>query len=103
MIDPLVDTGSHCPLVNKIRIRGVGCDMCVVNMIQDSDMWSMRRKDQNDCDHLAEFQNVVPSKGCGYNKPRYFGSYNQGCIDKKYSCTSSADATTQLWFVHITV
>ena len=102
-VDPLVAKGDQCPRVNKIRIGGAGCDMCVVHMVQGGEMWYLKGNMQYKCKDHEGFANIVPDIRCeGRSKAtRYFGNYNLPCIDSQFSCTSSADATTQFWFVHI--
>ena len=82
---------SGCIQVTKIRIRGQGCDYCPVFLNQKGCVWHVIHTNQNGCDHVPGYVNVVPVTSC---KVIYFGNYAD-CFDEQFSCTSSGDATTQ--------
>ncbi len=56
-------------------------------------MWHVLKKHQNGCSSYPDYVNIVPTT-CSY-----FGKYSANC-DEQFSCTSSGDATTQLWLIH---
>ena len=98
-LDPLgFASGIACREALIAKIKNAGCQFCKIAIAQQSAGWNMKSDQFSYCSNAV---NVVPSVSCSNGKiPGYFGNYDMDCFDEEFSCTSSDDATTQVWFIH---
>ena len=88
-------TGSagNCIDVEYVNIRGSSCNNCKLSVSQGGITFHVSKKHDN-CGAWVGY----PSRTCGIQKARYFGSYI--CMDETFSCMATSSSTTQLWFRH---
>ena len=80
-----------CSFVEYANIRGEDCAFCTLILYQD---YYTLHADSNRTDNGCEFKSTG-SKDCGSAGEDNFGHYN--CVNPVHRCSSSADATTQVW------
>ncbi|CAB3991873.1 PREDICTED: uncharacterized protein LOC107328519 [Paramuricea clavata] len=80
-----------CSLVDYVNIRGDDCAFCTMILYQDSYTLHGDSSKTDGCDF-----NSTGAEKCGGPGEDNFGHY--GCVNPAHRCSSSADATTQLWF-----
>ena len=100
-LDPLAwDSGIKCATADKVNIKGVGCANCVIAITQGSNSWHLSEHHASSCTSKGGVQLLSRVTCDFFSSPNYFGNYQSACVDTGFSCTSSANATTQFWFVH---
>ena len=85
-----------CLLVEKIDIRGQGCEDCTAFIHQGS-KWklALHSDSYNAQTFNCEFQ-PSGSKHCDGRGEDNFGAY--GCVNEDHRCSASPSSTTQIWF-----
>jgi hypothetical protein len=83
-----------CSLVDYVNIRGDDCAFCTMILFQVRDKYTFHT-DSAGIGAACDFQSSG-AELCGGGGEDDFGLY--GCVNPAHRCSSSADATTQLWF-----
>jgi hypothetical protein len=91
IVDQQTSSTVACSLVDYVNIRGDNCGFCTMILYQNVYTFHADSSRTDGCD----FQSTGAEK-CGGIGEDNFGLYN--CVNPAYRCSSSADATTQLWF-----
>lgn len=80
-----------CSFVEYVNIRGEDCAFCTLILYQDYyTLHADSNKTHNGCDFKSS-----GSKKCGNSGEDNFGHYY--CVNPVHRCSSSANATTQVW------